>query len=230
MPRRGGLHAQPYAQRFSRNAFTAAQQQKVKGATFALIGLGGVGGFVLENLLRMGAERFVVFDGDRFESSNFNRQLLATGSSLGKPKTKAALARAKEINPAVRMKLCGTFTARSRLAGAAMIIDASDNVETRLTASRLAGKNRMPYVFCAASGTRGMVSVFRSYGFRKAFQIGTVKGRAPGRIICPAAALAGALAASQAANLAMGKPFVKAPEALFFDVSSRRISWRARLG
>jgi molybdopterin-synthase adenylyltransferase len=220
-----------YEQKFSRNAFTAQQQLRVKKATFALIGLGGVGGFALENLLRMGAERFIVFDGDRFEQSNLNRQLLATLSSLGKRKTSVALARAKGINPAVRMRLCGAFTARSSLGNAEMLIDASDNVDTRLTASQLARKSKIPYVFSSASGTRGIVSVFRNYGFRTAFQVsGRAKGRAGGKIICPAAAFAGTLAASQAVNCILGKPFVKAPDALFFDVSSKRVFWRARLG
>lgn len=220
-----------YAQKFFHNAFTSGQQKKVRAATFAIIGLGGTGGFMLENLLRMGAERFIVFDHDRFELSNFNRQLLATSRSLGEPKTKAALERAREINPAVRMKLCGRFGPRSSLAGASILLDGSDSAATKLAASQLAGKSRMPYVFCAASGTRGIVSVFSGYGFRKAFQVtGGAAARSYQEIICPAAALAGTLAASQAANCIIGKPFARAPDAVFFDIFSKRLFWRARLG
>jgi len=220
-----------HGQMFFRNAFSADQQEVVREATFALIGLGGTGGFMLENLLRMGAERFVVFDHDRFELSNFNRQLLATRSSLDWQKTEAALARAREINPAVRMSLRGGFGPRSSVAGASAILDGSDNVEARLAASRLAGKKRIPYVFCSASGSRGMVSVFRGYGFRRAFQMrGSAPVRARRPVLCPAAALAGTLAASQAVNCLLGRPFVRAPDALSFDVFSKRVFWRVKLG
>ncbi len=220
-----------YAQKFFRNAFTSSQQKRMREATFAIIGLGGTGGFMLENLLRMGAERFIVFDHDRFELTNFNRQLLATHCSLDEPKTKAALERAREINPAVRMSLRGRFSPSSSLAGASILLDGSDSAATKLAASQLAGKNRIPYVFCAASGTRGIVSVFRNYSLRKAFQV-TRGAAAPSceRVLCPAAALAGTLAASQAANCLIGKPFARAPDAVFFDIFSKKIFWRARLG
>jgi sulfur carrier protein ThiS adenylyltransferase len=220
-----------YAEKFFRNAFSQQEQERIRKASFAIIGLGGTGGFMLENLLRMGAERFVVFDNDRFELSNFNRQLLATHRSLDEPKTAAALARAKEINPAVRMSIRGEFGPRSSLASASILLDASDNVGTKFIASQLAEKNRIPYVFCSASGSRGMVSVFRGYSFRRAFQIsGGSSGRSCQPILCPAAALAGTLAASAAANCLIGKPFARAPDAVFFDVFSKRIFWRGRLG
>ena len=216
---------------FFRNAFTAGQQEAVRTSVFGLIGLGGTGGFIFENLLRMGAERLVVFDHDRFELTNFNRQMLATISFLDEPKADAALARAKEINPSAEIELRGEFGSGSSLAGVGLLLDGSDNVRTRLASSQLAQREKVPYVFCSASGTRGMVSVFRNYSFRKAFQIeGDGKGRHSNKVICPAAALAGSLAASQAVNCIIGKPCVKAPEALFFDLFSKRIFWRAKLG
>lgn len=219
-----------YRQKYFRNAFSPAQQEKVRKAKFAIIGLGGTGGFMLENLLRMGAERFLVFDHDRFKLSNFNRQLLATHGTLDEPKTKAALVRAREINPAVRMSLRGMFGPRSSLAGASILLDGSDTLETRLAASDIAAKNGIPYVFCSASGSRGMVSVFRGYSFRRAFQVTSGAARSCREILCPAAALAGTLAASQAANCLIGKPFARAPDAVSFDIFSKRISWRSRLG
>ena len=186
---------------------------------------------MLENLLRMGAERFLVFDHDRFELSNFNRQLLATHRSLDKPKAKAAIARAREINPRVRMRIHGVFSPRSSIVGTSILLDSSDNVETKLAASQTAAKNKIPYVFCAASGSRGMVSIFRDYSFRRAFQISDVVGsRTCQAVLCPAAALAGTLAAAQAINCLIGKPFIRAPDAIFFDIFSKRIFWRARLG
>jgi molybdopterin/thiamine biosynthesis adenylyltransferase len=222
----------PHYGQFFRNAFTERQQAKVRRSAFAIIGLGGTGGFALENLLRMGAEHFIVFDHDRFELTNFNRQLLATISTLDEPKADAALARAQEINPSAAMAVRGELTAHSSLAPASIVIDCSDNVKTRLAASHLAEREGIPYVFCSAGGTRGMVSVFRSYPFKKAF--GNLEQQAgrrhSSRVICPAAALAGTLAASQAANCLTGQPCVRAPDTLFFDLFDKRVFWRAKLG
>lgn len=79
-----------------------------------------------------------------------------------------------------------------------------------------------------------MVSVFDGCIFEKAFQIGKAKpGYSINRcasIICPAAALAGSLAASQALGVVINKPFIKAPSALFFDLFDERVFWKARLG
>lgn len=216
---------------FFRNAFTTKEQEKLRGAVFALIGLGGTGGFAFENLLRMGAEHFVIFDNDRFELTNFNRQLLATIDTLDEPKADAALARAHGINPSAVVQVRGRFMAGSSLAVASLVLDCSDNAATRQAASHAAEKEGIPYVFCSAGGTRGMVSVFVKYKFRKAF--GGLEQRAgvrSSKVICPAAALAGTLAASQAVNCLIGKPFVRAPEAVFLDLADKRLFWRAKLG
>jgi hypothetical protein len=75
------------------------------------------------------------------------------------------------------------------------------------------------------------VSVFRGYDFRKAFQLSRGTGaRSCQEILCPAAALAGTLAASAAVNCLIGKPFARAPDAVFFDTFSEKLFWRAGLG
>lgn len=224
-----------YREKFFRNPLTKKQQEKIRGATFALVGLGGTGGFILENLLRVGAENFILFEDDRFELSNFNRQSLAVDDFIDMPKAHAAVARAKAINKSVDIKTHGRFSADSDLEGASMVLDGADNIQTKLTIARTARKNRIPYVFCSASSTRGIVTVFTKYRFEKAFQI-PKDGDLPGNydacsdIMCPAASLAGTLAASQAVNHIIGKPCVRAPEALFFDLFRERMFWRAELG
>lgn len=224
-----------YQEKFFRNPLTKKQQEKIRGVTFALVGLGGTGGFIMENLLRMGAENLVVFDNDRFELSNFNRQSLAVDDFIDVSKVQAAVARAKAINNSVNMKTHGRFRADSDLGGAALILDGADNILTKLAMARAARKKRIPYIFCSASSTRGIVSVFTRYRFEKAFQLPKDE-KLPGNygtcpaIMCPAASLAGTLAASQAINYVIGKPCVRAPEAFFFDLFQKKIFWRAELG
>ncbi len=220
-----------YEQKFFRNPFTKPQQKKIRKTHFAIVGLGGTGGFILESLLRAGAENITLFDHDSFEYSNFNRQLLAAEDTVDRRKTEVAVARAKSINGSARIKTFSEFTSASRLGDAKVLLDGTDNVKTKLEMARVARKKKIPYVFCAASHSRGIVSVFRGYRFEKAFQIDeSLEYGKCSTIICPAAAIAGSLAASQAISLVLRKPYVKAPEAVFFDLFKKEIFWRAELG
>jgi len=222
-----------YSEKFQRNPLTKAQQARVRKTVFAIAGLGGTGGFMLENLIRMGAENLMVFDSDRFELSNFNRQALATDDFLDMPKIHAALARAKTINKNITITASGHFDDKSDIRPADIILDGTDTLASKAAIAAAARKAKLPYVFCSAASSRGMVSVFTTYRFEKAFQIQELpeyRHPACSDVLCPAASLAGTLAASQALNYVLGKPYVKAPQALFFDLFREKIFWRARLG
>ncbi len=71
---------------------------KIENANICLLGVGGVGGYVLEMLYRLGVKHLTIVDCDNFEETNLNRQLYSTYSSLGRPKVEVAGTRAKEIN------------------------------------------------------------------------------------------------------------------------------------
>jgi molybdopterin/thiamine biosynthesis adenylyltransferase len=226
-----------YGEKFARNPITKAQQARVQKSVFAIIGLGGTGGFILENLLRMGAEKLVVFDHDRFELSNFNRQSLATEEFLDMPKVHAAIARAKTINNGIDIRTHEEFGEESgpAIKGADIVLDGTDNVKSKLILSRMARSMEIPYVFCSAQDSRGIVSVFTSYRFEKAFHLpkeeeALERYQMCQSIICPAASLAGTLAASQAVNVLLKKPFAKAPQAIFFDLFKKDVFWKGRLG
>ena len=216
-----------YQEKFLRNPLTAEQQERIREIPIAIVGLGGTGGFALENLVRLGAENLIVFDHDRFEFSNFNRQLLATDASLDMKKTKAAQQRARSINKNVKIRAYSRFT---DLKTARIAIDGTDDVETKIQIAEQARKKKIPFIFSSASSSRCMVTVFTNYKFEKAFQINQdLDYRKCPSILAPAAAMAGSLAASQALNYILGKPYAKAPEALFFDIFKNRF-WRAELG
>ncbi|MFH1685484.1 MAG: ThiF family adenylyltransferase [Candidatus Micrarchaeota archaeon] len=218
-----------YDQKFARNSYSANQQNKIRSATYAIIGLGGTGGFIFENLLRQGAEKFILFDPDRFELTNFNRQILATDQTIDKKKTKAAVERARSINKSVKIKCYGKFD--SNLHNADIVIDGSDNVETKIQIAKAARAAKIPYVFCSASFSRGIVSLFKNYKFEKAFHIDPdLEYKKCASIISPAASMTGSLAASLAVNYLIQKPCIRAPDALFFDLFKKEIFWRAELG
>jgi molybdopterin/thiamine biosynthesis adenylyltransferase len=226
-------------EKFFRNfpAISRSQQEKVRNSVFCVVGLGGTGGFALECLSRLGAERFVLFDHDRFELGNFNRQILATDGTVDMRKADVAADRLRSINPLAKMTKFSSFDKNRDDAGpnaiskSDVVLDCTDSIGTRLSVWESCQRRRIPYVFCSAEGSRGMVSVFSGYGFTKAFQSkGEKKERGCSSIVCPAAALAGTLAAAQALNMVIGKPAIRAPNALFFDIFDRRLFWKARLG
>ena len=70
----------------------------LKNKKVAIFGLGGVGGYVLEALSRMGISNFILVDNDKVNISNLNRQILATHDSIGKYKTDVAKERILSIN------------------------------------------------------------------------------------------------------------------------------------
>lgn len=87
---------------FSRNIgwLTAAEQGMLRGKRVAIAGMGGVGGFHLLSLTRLGIDKFNIADFDRFELANFNRQAGAAMSSLGRMKVEVLAEQVRDINPA----------------------------------------------------------------------------------------------------------------------------------
>jgi len=224
-----------YKEKFFRNLGVIAEheQEILRKTNVAIVGLGGTGGTAFECLLRLGVENFILFDRDTFELTNFNRQLLATDITLDQKKTRAALERAKNINSNTKIIVNNEFASK-KIKKAKIVIDGTDNVETRISIAKACRDLRIPYVFSAASFSIGIVSIFTNYQFEKAFQLPKTKKELNNyntctSVIAPATMFAGTLAASQAINYILKKPFTEAPDALFFDLFSKEIISKKRL-
>ena len=91
--------------RYARNLPTLTpEEQALLGQKHILLaGCGGLGGHILELLLRAGVGAITAVDPERFEESNGNRQLLCTAETLGQSKVRAAEARARLVRPDVRL-------------------------------------------------------------------------------------------------------------------------------
>ena len=127
----GPVNQDGVPERYRRNmeALSPQDQQRLASSCVALVGLGGLGGYVLELLARAGVGHIRCADGDHFEESNLNRQLLATDETLGQAKSQAARDRAKRINPAVRVETLDRFLTTASemdafLLGAHCVVDA----------------------------------------------------------------------------------------------------------
>lgn len=105
-----GLGAPPpfsYAHAFSRNIgwVTSAEQEFLRGKRVAIAGAGGVGGYHLLALARLGIGAFHIADFDTFDIANFNRQAGAFVSTLGQPKVEVAARMARDVNPELDIRI-----------------------------------------------------------------------------------------------------------------------------
>jgi len=146
----------------NRQSISTAQQLGLFRSRVAVIGCGGLGGYVLEELARLGVGTIVAVDPDVFEEHNLNRQLLATPSTLGRPKVVVAAARISEINPAVTVvpyRLAyDTANGNELLRGSNVVVDALDSIPTRLALAESCADLGIPLVHGAIGGWYGQVT------------------------------------------------------------------------
>ena len=130
-------------------------------STVAVVGQGGLGGYVTEALARMGVGRLILIDGDRFEAHNLNRQVLSSEAHLGDDKVDIARARVAAINSAVDVVTWGEMLTRENLphllAEAQVVVDALDRLPTRLILQAGAQELGIPMVHGSIAGFIGQV-------------------------------------------------------------------------
>jgi molybdopterin/thiamine biosynthesis adenylyltransferase len=160
--------------RYLRNVGTIglAGQIKLLRANVAIVGLGGLGGYVTEALARMGIGRLILIDADVFEQSNLNRQLLCTEGNLGAEKARAASQHVAAVNSAVepicRMEaltlhnlswlLGGVDSTQREGRPCDVVVDALDSLPTRLVLQEGAQALGIPMVHGSIAGFLGQVT------------------------------------------------------------------------
>jgi tRNA A37 threonylcarbamoyladenosine dehydratase len=147
--------AQPFRlhRRFDRTARLVgdAGMRRLQGAHVAVFGLGGVGSFAVEGLVRSGVGRLTLVDFDLVCVTNSNRQLHATTSTVGKPKAEMMAQRCKSINPDVQIHPLVDFY-REEVSEAMLeqpydfVVDAIDNVKAKLHLLHACVKKGVPVV------------------------------------------------------------------------------------
>lgn len=151
--------------RYQRNrAMISIQQQLLLlQSKVAVFGCGGLGGYIIEELARLGVGRITVVDPDVFEEHNLNRQLLCTQDVLGKKKVDAAAQRVAAINPAVRLQAFdvafGRDNSTALLEGAVVAADALDSIPIRLELAEACKDQDIPLVHGAIAGWSGHIAV-----------------------------------------------------------------------
>ncbi len=143
---------------------TRSEQERFKDGKITVIGCGGIGGETIEMLARMGIGELVLVDKDAFDLSNLNRQTLATIADLGLDKSAVAAEKVRLINPYVKVTTFNEHIDQSNIekviGDSDIVIDALDNVLTRVIVSRAAKEKGIPYIHGAIHGTLGQITVF----------------------------------------------------------------------
>lgn len=154
--------------RFAREEFFFDEEGKnrIENARVILFGVGGVGGAVLEGLVRAGIGHITIVDSDTFEITNINRQLHALTSTLGKDKTEVAKERSLDINPAVDIKAVRVFYLPETadmfdFSEYDYVIDAVDTVAAKISIIVEAKKNNVPVISAMGAGNKLDATAFK---------------------------------------------------------------------
>lgn len=144
--------------RYERNipALTEAECLCLRQKRVLVVGCGGLGGHIIDQLARIGVGSLRVVDGDVFEETNLNRQLLSDVSVLGVSKAKAAAAHIARVNPDITVEAAEEFLTQDNaarlLSGCHIVMDALDNVKSRKILAAACAEAGIPYVYGAIQG------------------------------------------------------------------------------
>jgi molybdopterin/thiamine biosynthesis adenylyltransferase len=151
--------------RYTRNigALTETEQELLLTKRAAIAGCGGLGCYAVENLARIGLGHLTLIDGDTFAPQNLNRQLYSLETNIGKSKAAEAKKRLGEVRADLSVQVFDVFlneeNAAELLKGHDVIIDALDNVKTRLLLEKAANELRIPLVHGAVEQWSAQVCV-----------------------------------------------------------------------
>lgn len=132
--------------------------EKLNNSKIAIFGIGGVGSYVVEGLVRAGIGNFILVDNDDVSESNLNRQIIATTNTIGKAKVEVAKERILEINPDAKVEIYKEFfmpeTEGILDNSINYIVDAIDTVTAKIELIVRANKLNIPIISCMGTGNK----------------------------------------------------------------------------
>jgi molybdopterin/thiamine biosynthesis adenylyltransferase len=153
-----------YLNRYARNIGTISLEENeiLKKSKVCVVGCGGLGGYIIEMLARMGLGEITVVDNDVFDETNLNRQTLADEKNIGQKKAFIAKLKMEKINSGVKINAIVEFLDRSNaekiLKNHNVIVDALDNIPSRFVLQDACSLLDIPMVHGAIGGWYGQVS------------------------------------------------------------------------
>ena len=131
---------------------------KLNKSSVLLFGVGGVGGFIAEALIRSGVGKLTVVDNDVISPSNINRQIIALNSTVGKDKVSVIKDRLKDINPKAEITAIKKFFLSGEdisFSGYNYVVDAIDTVTAKIEIIKTAKEKNIPVISCMGTGKKG---------------------------------------------------------------------------
>ncbi len=209
--------------RYERNipALTEAECGILRGKRVLVVGCGGLGGHLIDMLARIGIGALRVVDGDVFEPSNLNRQLLSEVPLLRVRKAKAAAARISRINPEVAVEAEDSFLTNENvhrlLLACDAVLDGLDNIESRKMLAAACAQAEIPYIYGAVNGwvAQAAISMPGDHLIETLYPEGaTLKNKS---VLSFTPALCAAMQVSLCVKLLIGRP-VEAGTIYYFDL------------
>jgi molybdopterin/thiamine biosynthesis adenylyltransferase len=223
-----------YARQIVLPQFGGLGQGKLKQASVAVVGAGGIGSAVVPALAGAGVGRLTIVDCDVVEIGNLHRQPLFGESDAGEGKAELAAGFVRRLNRSVEVAATGERIGRDNagqlLAGHDLVIDGSDNFETRLAVSDACVELGIPLLSAAAVQFQGQVGLFRGKPCYRcfvgdAFDSDDCDNCAELGVLGALTATVGSFAALLAINSIAGVGDDQAGQLHLFD--GEKLSWRA---
>ena len=132
---------------------TIEELNKIKNLNILLIGIGGVGGYTLESLIRMGVLNITIVDYDLIDLTNLNRQIITTQNNIGNSKVLEAKKRALSINPNIKINVINDNITKDNYLDLFkehydFVIDACDTITTKLLLIEYCVQNKINIISC----------------------------------------------------------------------------------
>jgi adenylyltransferase/sulfurtransferase len=136
-------------------------QKKLLNSKAVIVGCGALGTVAANNLARAGVGHIIIIDRDFVELSNLQRQMLFDENDVGEPKALAAAKKLKSINSEIEVEALvadlNHTNIQEILNDADVVIDATDNIQTRMLVNDVCVQKGIPWIYTGAIGTSGMI-------------------------------------------------------------------------
>ena len=142
-------------------------QQKIMDSTVLIIGMGGLGSPTALYLAAAGVGHIVIADYDQVELSNLQRQIIHQTKDIGDDKVNSAKNKLTELNPEIKVtianELIHTDNLNELIKGVDIVLDGTDNFESRFEINKVCVENKKPLISAAVVRFEGQVSVFEGH-------------------------------------------------------------------
>lgn len=214
-------------ERYIRNMEALSKEEclKLKNFKVGVIGCGGLGGYIIEMLGRIGIGYIAAVDGDVFQKSNLNRQILSSNLSIGKNKAREAKDRMMYVNPDVKVEsfeeMLNENNAEKILKNLDLVIDALDSIDSRFLLQSKAKEYNIPLIHGSIGGWFGQVTTILpgddtlKFIYKEGIKSGIEKKLGNPSFIPP---LIASIQVSEAIKLLLNKGDILRKKILFIDI------------